>query len=154
MVNDLSPSDLQTWLEWAGARLIAMPGGRIAPAQPHVIWPEYSQETFQVLQFRGGVPLRAAAPSSTEIPIVDEILTFPNVCERDYIRRTLHARSLVHPLNGRYLYKWSRIATLLDVKPTTVKVWHRNGLKEMAEKLEKSRICRVAAFFAEASPSL
>ena len=74
----LSPQELQAWLEWAGARLIAMPGGRTRPAEPHVIWPEYSQEKFEILTFRSALPLRAAAPSSAEIPIVEEILLLPN----------------------------------------------------------------------------
>jgi len=142
----LTPAELQIWLEWAGARLIAMPGRRIGPAAPKVIWPDYSQETFQVLEHRGAMSVKVAAPSSKEIPIVDEILILPNVCSRDYVRRVLHVRSLVHPLNGRYLYKWTRIAELLDVKPRTIKMWHRQGLEEVVDKADPVVVKKIYLF--------
>ncbi len=143
---DLTPQELQVWLEWAGARLIAMPGGRIGPAKTRVIWPEYAQETFEVLDFRTALPIRAAAPSSKEIPIVEEILLLPNVCAHDYTRRVLHARSLVHPINGRYLYKWTRISALLEVKAHTARRWYKEGLDEVIRKAPHDSVCRIAAF--------
>ena len=148
---DLTPSELQVWLEWAGARLIAMPGGRIGPSNTKVIWPDYAQDSFEVLEFRGAVPIRASAPSSTEIPIVDEILLLPNVCAKDYTRRVLHARSLVHPINGRYLYKWTRIAELLAVKAYTARRWYNEGLVEVISKAPEDKVCRIAAFLSQKS---
>jgi hypothetical protein len=126
-----------------------MPGPRIGPAKTKVIWPDYAQETFQVLEFRGAMPVRADAPSSQEIPIVDEILLLPNVCAKDYTRRVLHARSLVHPINGRYLYKWTRIAELLAVKPYTARRWYKEGLVEVIKKAPRERVCRIGAFLQE-----
>jgi hypothetical protein len=145
----LTPTELQIWLEWAGARLIAMPGPRIKPADPKVIWPDYEQEKFEVTTFRGALPVRAVAPSSKEVPIVEEILLLPNVCEHSYTRRVLHARSLVHPINGRYLYRWTRIAELLAVKTYTVRRWHKDGLLEVISKAPRDRVCRIAAFVSQ-----
>ena len=146
----LTPEELRIWLEWAGARLIAMPGLRIGPAKTKVIWPDYAQETFQILDFRGALPVRAAAPSSKEIPIVEEILLLPNVCEKNYTRRVLHARSLVHPINGRYLYRWPRIAELLDVKIHTARRWYKEGLVEVTKKAPRDKVCLISAFISAA----
>jgi hypothetical protein len=140
----LTPDELRVWLEWAGARLIAMPGGRIGPANYKVYWPEFSQETFQVLEFRKIAPLRASAPSKDEIPLVDEILTFPSVCKDIYTRRVLHVRALVHPVNHRYLYKWTRIAELLHTDRQTVRNWHAKGLREVVAKADPVKVCRIA----------
>lgn len=143
----LTPPVLQNWLEWAGARLIAMPGARIKPKEPKVIWPEYDQEKFEILSFRAAIPIRAGAPSSTEIPIVDEILLLPNVCDDIYKRRILHARSLVHPISRRYLYNWKRISELLHTSPSIVKSLHVKGLKEACMKADPEHVCRIASFF-------
>lgn len=145
----LDSQTLQTWLEWAGVRLIAMPGPKVRPSDPKVIWPEYSQDNFEILTFRRALPVRVGAPTPKEIPIVDEILQFPNACERAVVRRILHVRSLMHPVRGTYLYKWSRIAELLDVKVYTVKRLHVEGLKEASEKADPKRVCRITAFFSE-----
>lgn len=145
-MTTLTPVLLQEWLEWAGARLIAMPGRRIAPAEPTVIWPEYNRNAFEVLDFRRGLALRAVAPNKDEIDIVDEILLFPNVCTDVIVRRVLHTRALVHPLNGRHLFPWTRIAKLLSTDHKHVQRWHARGLTEVVAKLETARVCRVSAF--------
>lgn len=141
MSSTLAPSELKIWLEWAGARLIAMSGGKVGPKNYKVAWPDYGQDVFEVLNFRGGVSLRAMAPSSTEISIMEEILLLPNLCEKDYVRRVLHLRALVHPLNGRYLFPWPRISKRLEVtKLSTVKYWHRKGLVEVISKAPKDKV--------------
>lgn len=130
-----SPDELRAWLEWAGAKLIAMPGPRIGPKAPSTFWPDYSQELFQVLAFRSATPLRAMAPSSVEIPLMELILSFPALCTHQATRRVLHCRALIHPVKQRHLYRWDRIAELLDTKVYTVKYWHRRGLAEVARKI-------------------
>ena len=143
----VTPTELKDWLEWAGARLLAMPSPKIKPAEPHVIWPEYSQDKFEVLNFRGGMSLRANAPSKEEIPLVDDILLLPNVCKEQRVRRILHARALVNPVNGRYLYNWSRLAKLLQSNRDAIKRQHEKGLIEVIRKTPPGQICRIAVFF-------
>src|SRR5215467_6305488 len=121
---------IQDWLEWAGARLIAMPEPRIRPADPHVIWPEYNQDQREVTDFRGRLPIRAAAPAKHEVAMVDKILLLPNIIDKPFIRRVVHVRSLVHPINYRHLYSWKRISTLLHTSPYHVKTWHAEGLQQ------------------------
>lgn len=142
----ICPEELKSWLEWAGARLIAMPDSGIRPKEYKVAWPDYAQETFQVLEFRGVAPLRANAPSSAEIPIVDEILILPNLCTKEPIRKVLHCRSLVHPVRNVYLYRWTKIAELLNVKVHRVKYWHKIGLEEVCRRADPAKVCRIRQF--------
>lgn len=143
---DLTPTVLQTWLEWAGAKLIAMPGRREGPSGPKVIWPEYNRNTFEILKFRGTLSPRAAAPNKDEIDVVDKILLFPNVCSDPLTRRILHVRALVHPINGRHLYPWRRIGKLLRTDHKTVKRRHQHGLLEAVDKIPYVKVCEVKYF--------
>ena len=150
-VGGLGPEELQTWLEWAGQRLVALPANGIRPARPRVFWPDYAQDRFQVLEFRGkiGLSMRAAAPAASEIPFVDEILLLPNACAKIPSRRVLHARALINPLNGRNLYNWTVLAERLHMDRRSVKRLHERALEEAARLAEPPRVCRIRAFFAE-----
>lgn len=149
----LDPATLQTWLEWAGARLIAMPGPRTGPKEPKGFWPaEFSQELFQVLEFRKIPPIRAGAPSSTEIPIMEEILLLPNICTLISTRRILHARALIHPIRGTHLFSWEAIAKKISkeekpMKSYTVKYAHKKGLIEVCKRADPSNVCHILQFF-------
>lgn len=142
----LTPEELQTWLEWAGARLIAMPGNQIGPKQPRATQIEYHQDKFEIITFREPPPLRASAPSSFEIEIVDQILALPNLCEDQNVRYTLHKRLLVSPLRAKYVYSWHEIAQLLKVKPRVVKVWHARGLREVIRKVNPGVAGKIHSF--------
>lgn len=144
----VAPTELQTWLEWASARLLAMPGRKIKPSEPHVVWPEYAQDTREIIEFRVGIKLRALAPSADEIPIMDEILLLPNLCEKDLRRRAIRLRSLVNPLNNRHLYPWVEIAERLSVRQYSLKREYAWGLKEILLKAERGALSRLSVFFA------
>lgn len=142
----MTAEELQFCLEWAGARLIAMPEPRIRPAEPKVIWPEYSQDTHEVTTFRGGLPLRAAAPNKDEVAMVDKILLLPNVIARTNVRRVVHVRCLIHPINYRHLYSWVRISRLLHTSPYTAKAWHKRGLNEILDRTVPELLTEVEVF--------
>lgn len=153
MVNVLTPSDVDTWLNWAGKRLVAMPVARVKPAQPHVVWPAMVQElnNFEKLHHDSG-SIRIDGPSKDEIPIVDAILTLPNRCNDVKIRRVLHARLLIHPVTDRHLFSWSKIAKLLAADRRLVKRWHETGLKETADKADERVVWLVMQYFGGAEP--
>lgn len=144
--GSITPEELRVWLEWAGIRLSAMPVLTTKPKDPGVFWPEYSQDKFQLLEFRKGIELRALAPTRDEIPIVDEILSLPNVCFVVKKRRVLHKRALIHPIHGTYLHSWREIADMIDEKQSTTKRFHREGLEEAARKADPAKVYRVRAF--------
>jgi hypothetical protein len=137
---ELTPNELQFLLEWAGARLVAIPGPRVGPNGTKVIWPEYSQDQFEVLKFRGEQAIRAGAPSKDEIPIMDEILLLPSFCRRVVVRRTVRLRTLVHPVNNRHLFPWRKIAAILKSDSKTVRNWFSLGLNEIIERAPCSTI--------------
>ena len=142
-MTDLSPETLQFWLEWAGARLVAMPGGTNRPNSPRALWPEYSQDKFELVKFRGQLPLRVNGPSKDEILIMDEILLLHNLSEYVVRRRLIHCRSVVHPITGRNIYSWRRIAKLLKSDPKVVHRWYDLGLLEVSRRVPPEQVCRI-----------
>jgi hypothetical protein len=142
-VTHITPGELQDWLEWAGARLLAMPARKVKPSEPKVAWPTYSQDKFEILDFRAGISFRAAAPSKDEIPVVEEILTLPAFCREHKVRRVLHIRALIHPINGRYMYNWMKVAKMLETNRATAKSWHAKGLVEVIANAPREKICLI-----------
>lgn len=147
----LSNVELASWLEWASARLLATPSEKIKPRAPGCLWPEYSQDKFEIIEFRARIALRALAPSSDEIPIMDEILLLPNLCKDPTNRRIIRMRSLVNPLTNRYLYKWPAISKELTLKTYECRRRYGSGLDEMARKIDRQAQTRIGAFLSEKS---
>ena len=145
----LTPVELQTWLEWAGARLIAMPGGRIKPEGPRVIWPDYSQEIFEVLDFRGNVRAKAAIPSGMEISLAEKVMLLPNVCESHITRQILHKRAQVDPITGRYRNSWSKIAASLHCGKEAIKIRHKKGLLEVLSETPEPTFYQLSLTFCQ-----
>lgn len=151
-MSDLTPNELCRWLEWAGMRLLATPSIRIKPQEPIVAWPEYSQDQFEILNFRAGIVLRSLAPSSTEIPLMDEILLLPNFCFSTNRRRVVRLRTLVDPLNSHYVFSWARIAEKLDSGPRAIKHMYLLGLEEISRKVPPAQVCRISAALDQGIP--
>jgi len=143
-----TPDLINDWLEWAGARLLASPSNKIKPAGPKVIWPDFAQDQFQVLDFRKGLSLRAPPPGPAEIPIMEAILMLPNLCSEVKTRRVLHARCLVNPLTYRNINSWTKIALLIHSNRETVRLLHHKGLTEVSQKVDYAIVCRISGFFA------
>lgn len=149
VIDKVSPSEIDTWLCWAGKRLLSMPSSKVKPQEYRSYWPDVVQELnkFEKLN-HGDRPLRASAPTKEDIPIVDTILTLPNRCSDVKVRRVLHARSLIHPINDRHIYGWSKLARLLHVDRRTVKHWHNSGLEEIADNAEEKTVWLILRYFA------
>jgi hypothetical protein len=139
--SQLSPSELEPLLDWAGAKLIALPGHRIGPADYRVFWPDYDRGPFVGSEFRQALALRRVAPSGQELDLMDELLTFPNLIERAERRRVVRLRSLIHPISSRRLWPWTRIARELSVRDYTAKHFHRSGLEEICRRLPSEKVC-------------
>ena len=146
-VTCATPDLINDWLEWAGARLLASPSNKIKPGGPKVIWPDFAQDQFQVLDFRKGLALRAPPPSATEIPLMESILLLPNLCVEVRTRRVLHARCLINPLSYRNINSWTKIATLIHTSRETARTIHQKGLVEVSQKIDYAMVCRISAFF-------
>lgn len=145
--TDVQNDEIITWLEWAGAKLIAMPGRRVRPAEPTSLWVDYVQDIRNTDEFRQRLSIRAMAPSAEEITVMDAILPLPSICAEHTTRRVIHARSLVHPVNNRHLYRWTRIAKLLHTDRRTVRRWHHAGIDEIARKIEPDIVHTLRQYF-------
>jgi hypothetical protein len=51
------------------------------------------------------------------------------------LRRILGARALVHPLTGRHLYPWRRLAAVLGSDHKAVQRWHGQGVALLVREL-------------------
>jgi hypothetical protein len=76
-------------------------------------------------------PLRAPAPSALAISRMDEAFGWLALIpeSRFVLRRILGARALVHPLTGRYLFPWRRLAGVLGADHKSVQRWHGEAVK-------------------------
>jgi hypothetical protein len=137
--SSVSPEEVRGWLEWAGQRLLALNLKSPYPSTPHVSWPEYAQDyrtAYGYTQER----LRPASPSGPEITLMDEILTLPELIENQLWRRVVNARILVTPLSQKYLYSWTKIATLIHSDRKAVARFYNLGLREIVELLPPKKI--------------
>ena len=77
-----------------------------------------------------GKRLRPPVPSAAKIAAMDEawgwLSMIPN--DRYVLRRIVGARSLISPLNERYLFTWRRLGALLGADHRAVQRWHADGI--------------------------
>lgn len=115
-------------LEEAGATLLAMPD------RGHST--KLRQMRFDVvhtaLEAYGweAPPLRAPARDSATISRMDEAFGWLRLVPdgQFVMRRIVGARALVHPLTGRHLFTWRRLANILGADHKSVQRWHKQGL--------------------------
>lgn len=146
MVDQVDPQTLARWLEWAAVRLIAMPAGRIYPDQPRALWPDYVRDPLAGVSDLRVNKIRALAPSSAEIPIIDLIILLPNLSTHKETRQIIHWRAQVHPIRQTHLLTWDWIAKKLHVRKFTAQNWHKIGLQEVAEKVPPEIVWRITTF--------
>lgn len=149
---DSTPIDLKRWLEWASARLLATPSEKIKPSDIRVIWPEYSQDKFETLDFRIGMRLRVLAPSSDEIPIMDSILLLPNLVSGQIKRRVIRLRSLINPVSNRHLYSWVEIAEKFEIRQLTARRFFEEALIEILRKAEPGTLNKISSYMSGYAP--
>jgi hypothetical protein len=135
--GDISESDILRSLEEAGATLLAM------PAKGYTT--QMRQMRFDVVHtaleaYGWEAPaLRAPMPSAAEISRMDQVFSWLALVPEEsfLLRRILGARALVHPLTGRHLFAWRRLAKLLGADHKSVQRWHANGIKMLWEQLNR-----------------
>ena len=134
MVEAPAPEEVRLWLEWGGSKLLALGISSPAPKSPHVVWPEYKTLASDAYG-RTNNTLRPASPTRFEITLMDEILLLPGLIPDVLTRRIIHARALVTPVSNRYVYSWSKIATLLQSDRKAIALRHAKGLRSIVARL-------------------
>lgn len=114
-------------LEWAGKVLLAMKLPRVGPREFKSNWPATAPDP-QVAYGYSEAELNPPPPPGTDIVRMEQVLAWVQYIPDPKIRRVVHARSLVSPVNDRYLFPWRRIAKLLKTDRRTLLAWHRQGL--------------------------
>jgi len=141
MTANLTTDELQTWLEWAGLRLVAITVRGTKPAGFRVAWPDFAQDKWEVTNFRAATAIRIPSPPPNEVTIMDSILRLPDFCRVFGVRRVIQYRALIHPISGRHIQSWDKIAAKLSTDKRTVRRWHEKGLEEI---IEKAPDCKLA----------
>ncbi len=135
----LEPKEVQSWLEWAGVRLLSLQVPRAHPQGFRSYWPDYPHDKNTAYGYTN-IRLRPPPPSKDDIPLIDEIFSLilltPNIIER----RVLNSRALIRPINQRYLYSWRKIALMIASDPKTAKSIHRKGLEKIAAEVARDRV--------------
>jgi Domain of unknown function (DUF6362) len=115
-------------LEEAGATLLSLPPSGYSTALRSGALP-FVREAGDAYGWDNG-PLRPPVPSAARISRMDatfaKILLIPE--DRLLLRRVVGCRALVHPLTGRHLYAWRRLAEMLGSDHKAVQRWHMAGI--------------------------
>ncbi len=115
-------------LEEAGTTLLALPntGPSTRLVQGGLEWVRDAAVSYGATRAR----LRPAVPSAAYISRMDETyLWLARIPQDKYVlRRIVGARSLVHPMTGRYLFSWRRLGTAIGADHKAVQRWHAQGI--------------------------
>jgi hypothetical protein len=124
-------------LEEAGATLLALPAHGYSTSMRQMRF-DIVHTALEAYGWDVSV-MRPPAPTAAAISAMDEAFEWLGLIpEQSYLlRRILGARALVHPLTGRHLFPWRRLATLLGADHKSVQRWHRHGLKLISAALSK-----------------
>jgi hypothetical protein len=122
-------------LEAAGATLLAMPSRGYST---HMRAMRFDIVHTALEAYGWEAPaLRAPAPTAAAISEMDVAFGWLRLIPEGsfVLRRIVGARALVHPLTGRHLYSWRRLAALLGADHKSVQRWHEAGLSVIEKAL-------------------
>jgi hypothetical protein len=127
----LGAEEIVKRLEDAGATLLAMPhaGHSTRMRQMRFDIVHTALEAYGWAEAR----VRAPAPDAAAISAMDEAFGWlALIPEAKFVlRRILGARALVHPITGRHLFPWRRLASTLGADHKSVQRWHRDGIDHL-----------------------
>jgi hypothetical protein len=122
-------------LEEAGATLLAMPSSGYSTRMRQMRF----DIVHTALEAYGwaAAPIRAPAPDAAAISAMDEAFGWLALIPEGkfVLRRILGARALVHPITGRHLFPWRRLAATLGADHKSVQRWHRDGVDHLTRAL-------------------
>jgi len=124
-------------LEEAGATLLALPGSgwstRLRTSSLEIV--RTAIESYGWSTNR----IRPPLPSPARITRMDETMGWISLIpvERYVLRRIVGARSLVHPITGRHLFPWRRIAVTIGADHKAVQRWHAQGIESIVTQLNR-----------------
>ncbi|HQT67690.1 MAG: hypothetical protein B7Z78_10930 [Rhodospirillales bacterium 20-60-12] len=126
-------------LEDAGAALLALPASGYGTGMRQLRY----DVVHTALETYGweGARVKPAMPSAARIDRMDEsfgwLALIPD--EKFLLRRIVGARALVHPITGRHLFPWRRLASAIGADHKAVQRWHRDAIRLIIRTLAAGR---------------
>ena len=120
---------LTACLEEAGATLLSLPTTGYSPSLKTTALP-ILREAAEAYGW-SATEVRPAMPSASRISRMDTVLGYLALIPQDryMLRRIIGCRALVHPISGRHLFSWRRLAELLGADHKAIQRWHAEGLR-------------------------
>lgn len=144
----VTPEELQTWLEWAGRKLLSLPVGNPRPKGYVTARLDYVEDR-QAYGYTAET-MRAPAVGAEEVAIMDTILTWPVLASDPKVRRIIHMRMQVTPVSEKYVHSYKAIALELHIDARLAARLFKLGLAQLAKRVPKAQISMVRKFL---SPS-
>ncbi len=116
-------------LEEAGATLLSLPKTGFSPALKTTAFP-ILREAAESYGW-SVTEVRPAMPSASRISRMDKVLGYLTLIPQDryLLRRIIGCRALVHPISGRHLFSWRRLAEVLGADHKAIQRWHQEGIR-------------------------
>jgi hypothetical protein len=124
-------------LEEAGATLLSLPASGFSPRLRTTTLP-ILREAAEAYGW-SLAQLRPPMPSAARITRMDRAMGYLALIPQDrhVLRRIVGCRALVHPLSGRHLFSWRRLAELLSADHKAVQRWHSDGIRLILASLRR-----------------
>ena len=130
-VRELPPEyeGLIACLEEAGSTLLSLPTTGFSPALKTSSLP-ILREAAEAYGW-SAAEVRPAMPSASRISRMDTVLSYLALIPQDryLLRRIIGCRALVHPISGRHLFSWRRLAEVLGADHKAIQRWHAEGIR-------------------------
>lgn len=145
-----SATEVASWLDWAGTKLLALRLPSAAPAGYRNYWPDYATDASAAYGYTRPT-LRAPAVAPEEVTMMDKILGLPGFIADANIRRIVHKRLLITPVSNRRVNSFTKIAKELHTDARLAARLYLKGLDEIARKIPTAQVVVIQAFFANVS---
>jgi hypothetical protein len=126
-------------LEEAGRTLFAMPNNspRLGIRTQHY---GFVVDAAAAAASNSKSRLRPAIPDARHISRMDEAMSWISLIplDRYVLRRIVGARSLVHPITGRHVHSWRKVANSLGYSHQAVRGWHAQGIDLIVAALRRA----------------
>jgi hypothetical protein len=136
--HNISHSDIQIILEWAGEKLLSLPIKRTLPQSYRNNWPNYLNDPLP--NYFSGKNLVPIPPNSFEIDLMDNILNLITLIPDSISRNIVNTRCLISPITHKHLYHWSQISQLLSLSSRTVRRSYDFGINQILKTSSKSQL--------------
>jgi Domain of unknown function (DUF6362) len=150
-----TPEEVRERFEDAGRTLMALPMPRGAlPRDARSNWPDVVrgyEDAFAALigapdevqqDFSDAHNRVRMTPSALAVGRMDEVLGWLWRIDDPRKRRLCLSRALVHPISGRHVASYRKLARIFGLHHETVRAWHDRALAQIAARLTEEGIAK------------